>query len=56
MVSCQGERSRKGHVVSRQNNYKVMHEKWALPGTSRRCATHVACGIYRSANTGRNHG
>ena len=41
MGCCQGEGSRKGHKVSRQNNYKVRHEKWALPGTSRRCATLV---------------
>ena len=40
MGCCQGEGSRKGHMVSRQNNYKVRHEKWALPGTSRRCATY----------------
>ena len=40
MVCCQGESSRKGHKVSRQNNYRVRHEKWALPGTSRRCATY----------------
>ena len=47
MGCYQGEGSRKGHKVSRQNNYKVRHEKWALPGmsralpgTSRRCATY----------------
>ena len=41
MGCCQGEGSRKGHMVSRQNNYKVRREKWALPGTNRRCATYV---------------
>ena len=41
MGCCQGEGSRKGHMVSRQYNYKVRYEKWALPGTSRRCATYL---------------
>ena len=56
MVSCQGERSRKGHKFSRQNNYRVRHEKWALPGTSRRCATYSPPGsIFRPRNMGMGH-
>ena len=51
MGCYQGEGSRKGHMVSRQYNYKVRHEKWALPGTSRRCATYSPPGsIFRPRN------